>query len=584
VKHALIIYHIVVPNTNDNYSMPLYSGRDLDDWSGKRTVKTGQVRSNLSAASTSRGSEDALPSSSPFRSSANQFSKGVLLDSSQSKESTESSTKSEGSSADPSTDENSTIVLAENNYETQGGMIQPRVIPPAESNCTDDEDSTVLATLDEYSIEDAYFGASCMDCNDLNIEIDPETVDSEAIDYWQRVKANRNKHQWPTYRDSSHGHTHQFGHHQRRHSWAAGSGSGSGSSSCASISESEGFDNIQIEVVHQERKSDGNEAAPKSSSIRRAVKAISNKSSKTLKAFRDDYNAFTSQKDTAETTCHDDKPSGGCEVELKSRKQPHLMKLAKAISKSKLVSKMQYPPSPNDEAARDVSCASSTESLYGQFEDKYQIPDATSQAGDCESKSTSAENEKPDESMGVETCMEDSSTNSILEASSEHKKMTKKSHPSVHLITTVPMMRVATADPSTISGSESCGRTGECEASTNSEPETADLQTTVKASPKHLLAVITKNTRMRQLGRGIKKGVVRLHKLSTKKSAKDTNLVVCIDGKGDRLSSRQSQSGPNDEASKNDCDDKGEDEPAVDAASRDEVVSSLSCVCSRICQ
>lgn len=309
--------------------MPLlniYMGNELDDWSGKKTIKTGQQARSFLTTTSSIGSDKALPSS-PVQ---------VVLDahSVSRKESLESSDS--GSSAEPSSDENSTAVVNEGRFMVKEDRFMDQIDP------SDSDDS--VDHLDDYSIE-GYGGSGCMECHGIDsiVKDVPDAIDTEVNDYWKRVKANRKR---------------SLTRKQSNHSL----------SNIKNLTEENDY--TQIEVVHDENlwlqpDSDHCLEKPentKSPSFLRMVKSMS-KSQRALRPNSPLGFELTLQDEP-------DSPNANLDDNHKSK----LLHLVKMLSKTKLASKEENVL-PLDHGS---SCESSTD---WDSEDRYKMPDETDSSG-----------------------------------------------------------------------------------------------------------------------------------------------------------------------------------------------------------
>ena len=544
----------------------IFGETDFDDWSGKKTVKMGQVHRNRTA-SISLGSDVALPSSS------GAFTKPIQT--SPSRDCTVDSSKiSQESTTDASTDDNSTIVLSEG----QASEHDSSKLMQSDEDSTNDD---ILDAAETHTFEEEGFeGIGCMRCGDLNIEVDPEEVNFEAKDYWQRVKHNRKNSRINSEKKKKT----KKSRHRRRHSWTSSKGSPNKSSIV------ENYDQTQIEVVHDQPSGvnaddllgEVNDAEPiRPKSFVRKVKNLSSKSQRALlKTVDKAMSAATAavatgkgdhdQSDASSrggTTVHDT-DFYGCEVEFHPKPERQISKkLGKIISKGKLIvatsikqtsSKFNSRVQPDNddtspmtenghnspdtspdtshhgvaEIGLDISCASSTDTPYGDIEDKYKSLEeklvytaafeeeapgsATEELLDVVPAST----EELEAEVGKISKSRDEFTLELENYNSVSEPEALQPRPS--LIKVVKSMRFNSAN---LSHSIMAG----LGASTK--------RTSLKLKNMRTILVLatSKTGSLKELKKSLKKGVIRLQKMNTKRSLEDANLVVCIDGKGDRL-------------------------------------------------
>lgn len=577
----------------------IFGETDFDDWSGKKTVKMGQVNRNRTA-SVSLDSDVAGAFTKPIQASP-------------SKDSTADSSKiTQDSSTDASSDDNSTMVLSEGQVSEHNSS---KLMQSDDGSAYDD----ILDVDGTFTFEEEGFeGIGCMSCGDLNIEADPEEVDFEAKDYWQRVKINRKQSRDNTEKKKKT----KKPRHRRKHSW----GSSKDSPNKSNIVEN--YDKTQIEVVHDQpsainadesREMNGEEPV-KPKTFMRKVKKLSSKSQRALlktvdKAVSAATAAVATEKSNQDpsdvsshggTTLHDT-DSHGCEVEFHPEPERQMSKkLGKILSKGKLIvatsiqqtsaklnSKAQHddgaiPVTENvhispdtsyhgiTEIGFDISCASSTDTPYGDIEDKYKsleeklVFSAAFEEEVLESPQEEAVDAAPAPAPAEVLETEASKTSKsrdefTLELENvENVSRLRALQPRASLMKIAKSMRF---NPGNLSHSIKSGLG-------DSTKRTSVKMRNIRAV---LLLVTSKTGSLKELKKSFKKGVIRLQKMSTKRSLEDTNLVVCIDGKGDRLN--PSDPMPETTTSSNYDEDEDSDSGIDDASgdSRSDVVRCSPC-------
>jgi len=258
--------------------MMLGDRRELDDWSGKKTVKMrGRIQQQNLTATSKRIASNGIRSSFS-KTTATAATAGTTAPLSTTRKERELSSSmmkqpiaicpsadskiggggggsgASGGGCDSSTDEismdetsaddNSTIALNKNLQN-----VDIEVYRHDGDHLLDDVDSLD----DDYSLEHGCGGGNgslavatdsggCFSCGVLNVEMTLEDEDHDLLNYWNRVKANRRK-------DKS---------HQRNHSWSGDSQSSIGSqdSSDQNSIVQEVDDDTQIEVVHEVKPQD----------------------------------------------------------------------------------------------------------------------------------------------------------------------------------------------------------------------------------------------------------------------------------------------------------------------------------------